>query len=92
MLVDPAAVSDYGKYRGATCITPNRTEAQLATGMTLGDAERDAAAIEPVARQLLDSLELECVVLTLDRQGALLTASGRGERAGADGGRGRCMT
>ena len=73
VLVDPAAVDDYGKYRGSTCITPNRTEAQLATGMTLGDGQRDAAAIEPVARQLLDTLELEAVVLTLDRQGALLT-------------------
>jgi mRNA-degrading endonuclease RelE of RelBE toxin-antitoxin system len=32
VLVDPAAISDYRKYRGSTCITPNRTEASLATG------------------------------------------------------------
>ncbi len=27
ILVDPAAISDYSKYRGVTCITPNRPEA-----------------------------------------------------------------
>lgn len=31
VLVDPAAISDYRKYTGATCLTPNRTEALLAT-------------------------------------------------------------
>jgi D-beta-D-heptose 7-phosphate kinase/D-beta-D-heptose 1-phosphate adenosyltransferase len=32
ILVDPAAIADYSKYRGATVITPNRSEAELATG------------------------------------------------------------
>ena len=32
VFVDPAAITDYTKYRGADCITPNRTEAKLATG------------------------------------------------------------
>lgn len=90
VLVDPAAIRNYGKYRGATCITPNRTEAQLATGMMLnegggeggheggheGRRERDMAATEAVAQRLLDDLALDAVVLTLDRQGALLARRG----------------
>jgi D-beta-D-heptose 7-phosphate kinase/D-beta-D-heptose 1-phosphate adenosyltransferase len=32
VLVDPALVADYGRYRGATLITPNRYEASLAAG------------------------------------------------------------
>ncbi len=69
VLVDPAAIEDYAKYRGATCITPNRTEAQLATGL---DASNPAA----MARKLLRTLDLETVVLTLDKHGALLLERG----------------
>lgn len=71
VFVDPAAVADYAKYRGATTITPNRTEAERATGLTTdgsGDARHNAA----LAAALLADLALECVVLTLDRHGALL--------------------
>ncbi len=64
--VDPASIDDYRKYRGATCITPNRTEAERATGM-------DSADPGALARELLGSVDLEYVVLTLDKEGALLT-------------------
>lgn len=73
VLVDPAAISDYGKYRGATTITPNRTEAALATGM---NANGDKRAITAMARALQRKLALESVVLTLDKQGALLLERG----------------
>jgi len=63
--VDPAAIDDYRKYRGATCITPNRTEAERATGL-------DSAQPDALAQVLLDELDLDQVVLTLDKQGALL--------------------
>ncbi|MEM9882624.1 MAG: D-glycero-beta-D-manno-heptose 1-phosphate adenylyltransferase [Planctomycetota bacterium] len=63
VFVDPAAIADYSKYRGATCLTPNRTEAQLATGL---DDPRDMAA------KLKADLGLSQVVLTLDKAGALL--------------------
>jgi len=63
VLVDPAAIKDYTKYRGATCITPNRTEAQLATGLSDPEA---------MARTLKTDLGLSHVVLTLDKSGALL--------------------
>ena len=74
VLVDPAAIDDFTKYRGATCITPNRTEASLATGIDTysnGDQEQQAA-IRKIARSLLTKLKLHAVVLTLDKQGALL--------------------
>ena len=63
VLVDPAAVADYTKYRGASCITPNRTEAQLATGLDEPEA---------MATALKQRLGLSQVVLTLDKSGALL--------------------
>lgn len=67
--VDPASIDDYRKYRGATCITPNRTEAERATGM-------DSADPAALAKALLASVDLDYVVLTLDKQGALLLGRG----------------
>lgn len=75
VLVDPARGVDFTKYRGATAITPNRTEAELAAGLPThadGGLEPNAA----VARRLLEMCELEAVVLTLDRHGALLLERG----------------
>ena len=68
VFVDPAAIDDYSKYKGATTITPNRTEAELATGMS---SEGEAGAIK-IAKKLKKELGLEVVVLTLDKQGVLL--------------------
>lgn len=75
VLVDPAAIDDYERYRNATVITPNRSEAELATGLETDDGttpEHNTA----LASKLLDSLELDAVVLTLDRSGALLLEAG----------------
>ena len=72
VLVDPASVTDYTKYRGATCITPNRTEAEKATGLAAGSEEQN----NTIARKLLVELDLETIVVTLDRQGALLLERG----------------
>ncbi|MCA9284473.1 MAG: bifunctional heptose 7-phosphate kinase/heptose 1-phosphate adenyltransferase, partial [Phycisphaerales bacterium] len=71
LLVDPAAIDDYTKYRGATAITPNRSEAELATGMEI---VFDASPLESasLAQRLLEELDLDAVALTLDRHGALL--------------------
>jgi len=77
VLVDPAAIEDYSKYRGATCLTPNRTEAALATGK---DTQSDSDADNAMARTLLRQLSLEAVVLTLDRKGSLLVQKGRAAR------------
>ncbi len=82
VLVDPAAIDDYAKYRGATCITPNRTEASLVTGMdTNGEhADQREQKIRKMARWLLRKLRLSVVVLTLDKQGALLLEKGKPPR------------
>jgi len=68
VMVDPAAIDDYSKYAGATCITPNRTEAGRATGIAPGGDD----AVHDMGKQLIRSLKLQTVVLTLDKQGALL--------------------
>jgi len=71
VLIDPAAIGDYTKYRGATTITPNRAEAALAAGVKIAP---DATPIEhaDLAKKLLRDLDLETIVVTLDRHGALL--------------------
>ncbi len=75
ILVDPAAIEDYSKYTGATCITPNRSEAELATGLdTPIDASPEHNA--EMARRLLKDLELEACIVTLDKHGALLALRG----------------
>ncbi len=71
VLVDPAPIKDYTKYRGATAVTPNRTEAELATGISAPEDAREAHR-EHLARTLIESFDLDTIVLTLDKQGALL--------------------
>ncbi|MFN7020787.1 MAG: PfkB family carbohydrate kinase, partial [Phycisphaerales bacterium] len=71
VLVDPAAIEDYSRYRGASAITPNRTEATGATGDKL-PPEASPECFAPIARQLLDSLDLEASIVTLDKHGCLL--------------------
>ena len=71
VFVDPAKIADYSKYRGASAITPNRQEAELAAGMKT-DGDASITHNSKVAKTLLDQLDLEAAVLTLDRHGALL--------------------
>jgi D-beta-D-heptose 7-phosphate kinase/D-beta-D-heptose 1-phosphate adenosyltransferase len=75
VFVDPARLDDYARYRGATAITPNRTEAERATGLPTCDGA-SADLNGRVARKLLEDLGLEAAVLTLDRHGALLLERG----------------
>jgi D-beta-D-heptose 7-phosphate kinase/D-beta-D-heptose 1-phosphate adenosyltransferase len=75
ILVDPAAIDDFSKYAGATAITPNRSEAERATGL---DTPLDASEMHNagLAAALGRGLDLDAVVLTLDRHGALLEERG----------------
>ncbi len=76
IVADPIRSRDYAKYRGVHCMTPNRLEAQLATGMTITEPED---ALE-VVRKLVRELEMESILVTLDRDGmALARRDGRGE-------------
>lgn len=70
LLVDPASRDDFARYRGCTSITPNRSEAERATGRR--HAMNSAAQRQELARELAGSLDCEAVVLTLDKDGALL--------------------
>lgn len=71
VFVDPAMHADPKKYRGASTITPNRTEAERATGLRTHSSD-DPAHNAALAGKLMRDLDLETVVLTLDRHGALL--------------------
>ncbi len=75
VIVDPALIDDYSRYRGATLLTPNRFEARLASGVDI----TDEASLEKAGRKILEITEARGLVITLDRQGAyLLTAAGPG--------------
>jgi D-beta-D-heptose 7-phosphate kinase/D-beta-D-heptose 1-phosphate adenosyltransferase len=68
VLIDPAPKTDFAKYTGASAITPNRLEASIASGInikTVDDAAK-AAAI------LIKKLNLDAVIITLDKEGAYL--------------------
>jgi len=74
VVVDPARISDYSRYRGASVITPNRYEAELASGVRIPDA--DLSALEQAARQILQTTQADAVVITLDKEGAYLLGRG----------------
>ncbi|QGJ70425.1 Bifunctional D-glycero-beta-D-manno-heptose-7-phosphate kinase/D-glycero-beta-D-manno-heptose 1-phosphate adenylyltransferase HldE [Planctomycetales bacterium 10988] len=75
VLVDPIRSKDYSKYRGASAMTPNRLEAQLATGQHIGQP-RDAFLL---GKQLCEELDLKAAIITLDRDGmALVPPDGGG--------------
>lgn len=72
VLVDPKG-HDYGRYRGATIITPNRLEMSQAVG-----AWKDEADLECRAQALRAELELEALLITRSEQGmTLFTEQGR---------------
>lgn len=68
VIVDPAKISDYARYRAATCVKLNRPEAEQATGLPAQTPEQFAMA----ATRLLEMLDLEAAIVTLDKGGAYL--------------------
>ena len=77
VVVDPAPITDYRRYRGATLVTPNRYEAEMACGVAL----TDEPSMRRCAQCLLDVTDAEAVIITLDRDGAyLLPRGGEGVR------------
>ncbi len=79
VLVDPAAIADYSRYTGATTITPNRNEAEKAVGLPRPDGAPPEAYNE-IAAKLVEHLDLEAAVITLDKSGALLLQAGEEPR------------
>jgi len=72
VLVDPARLPDYSKYRGATILTPNRHEFQMATGCP----DRSLQTIRAWAGKLMEQYDLHGLLVTLDREGSLLALRG----------------
>lgn len=68
VLIDPAPCSDYSKYKGASVITPNRKETSMAVGFPIESIDDARYAAEILA----EKLELDAVVITLDKEGAFL--------------------
>ena len=79
VVVDPAG-ADYRKYRGATLVSPNRKEAEVALGRPL----EDDAAIAAGASELSEVNGIEAVVITLGAGGIHFRT--------ADGAEGRVAT
>jgi D-beta-D-heptose 7-phosphate kinase/D-beta-D-heptose 1-phosphate adenosyltransferase len=74
VLADPIRGGDYRKYQGCSAITPNRLEAGLAAGLSIQDNDTAMTA----ATRLLEQLDLEAAIVTLDREGmALAHCDGR---------------
>ncbi|MHB2167998.1 D-glycero-beta-D-manno-heptose-7-phosphate kinase [Alsobacter sp. R-9] len=71
VFVDPKG-TDFGKYRGATCLTPNLAELRG----VLGDELRSDADIAEGAAALVTRLDLEAILVTLSERGMLLVERG----------------
>ena len=78
LVVDPKH-RDFGRYRGATTVTPNLHELEVAAGCTL-DVE-DKPAVVAAARALMASAGLESMVVTLGNHGMLVVPAAGAEVA-----------
>ncbi len=72
VVVDPALIGDYRRYRGATLLTPNRYETAVASSMPAESIQEVQAAAE----KILADTQSEAVAVTLDREGMLLARRG----------------
>ena len=71
VLVDPKG-DDYSRYRGATVVTPNRSELQNVVGRWKTEEELAAKA-----QELRDKLGLEALLLTRSEEGMTLYEKGK---------------
>lgn len=90
VVVDPGRGVDWSKYRGAAAIKSNRVEAELAVGRKFQLRPAQLGEHGPLqlnepflaGEQLCRELELDLVVITLDRDGAVLIESNPQTRSG----------
>jgi len=75
VLVDPGRGVDCSRYRGASCLKPNRAEAAAAAGHDLNDD----LSIHLAGLKLIKDLDLAAVVITLDRDGLYMIDRGGDE-------------
>lgn len=72
VVADPAAGADYRLYRGATGVTPNRSETSKATGREVRTIDDAFAA----GQQLVAQFDLDMAFVTIDRDGIALSQAG----------------
>ena len=76
VLVDPARIPDYSRYRAATLLVPNRAETALASGRPI---RRPDDALD-AGRRLCQTCGVETAVVKLDSDGMVVTcANGFGQ-------------
>jgi D-beta-D-heptose 7-phosphate kinase/D-beta-D-heptose 1-phosphate adenosyltransferase len=74
VVVDPARLKSFARYRGATLLKPNRYEAELVSGVTITDEASMAAA----GAAICQNADVQAVAITLDKEGAYLYSAGEG--------------
>jgi D-beta-D-heptose 7-phosphate kinase/D-beta-D-heptose 1-phosphate adenosyltransferase len=67
VVVDPKG-TDYSRYRGATILTPNRREAEAASGIAI----TDGSSLDRAARLLLEQADLSALLITRSEEGMSL--------------------
>jgi D-beta-D-heptose 7-phosphate kinase/D-beta-D-heptose 1-phosphate adenosyltransferase len=80
VLVDPKG-ADYSRYKGATLLTPNLREAEVAVGNVL---DSDEAIIE-AGNTLREQVQIDKVVITLGPRGIYFRDADRGGQRGPEG-------
>lgn len=73
VLVDPARIGSYERYRGADAVTPNRDELSIVTKRRCDSVE----AVSAAATACLEAYSFRNVVATIDRDGAVLVERGK---------------
>ncbi|WP_242687851.1 PfkB family carbohydrate kinase [Alienimonas californiensis] len=68
VLADPPGNGDCSRFRGATAVTPNRTE----TGRAVGKQIETVADAEAAGKKLVAELDLEHCFVTIDSDGIVL--------------------
>jgi D-beta-D-heptose 7-phosphate kinase / D-beta-D-heptose 1-phosphate adenosyltransferase len=71
VLVDPKGTS-YSRYKGATMLTPNRKEAEMASGIAI----RDMATLAQAAEIIIGQAQLEYLLITRSEEGMSLFTAG----------------
>lgn len=70
VLVDPKG-TDFSKYRGASLLTPNQSEFEAVAGVCKTDE-----ALVSKAREMLDGLDLDALLVTRSEKGMMLLQAG----------------
>ena len=71
IIVDPKGLN-FGKYAGATAITPNKKEASLAAGIEI----LDDASLEEAGKKLLLDIPVQMVLMTCGKEAMVLFEQG----------------